>query len=140
MGTVSDAMRQAVEGRRRELRLSVGELAELAGLSRQGIANVREGRQRDYHESTIFGIARALRWDVDWYERILAGEEPRPAPVRDELTPDDRTLTDRVAMLEAQLALVQTRHDELASSVERIASALASELGRKFGRPVPPTG
>lgn len=53
--------------------------------------------------------------------------------------PADQALSDRVALLEEQVALLLSRHDEMASAVEQIAAALGRDLGRKFSQTAPPT-
>jgi transcriptional regulator with XRE-family HTH domain len=69
-------MAERVEARRRELGLAPGAFAERSGLTAPALAHVRAGRKRRYQESTIYGVARALRWRTDWYERLLADQEP----------------------------------------------------------------
>lgn len=59
-----------------ELRLTPGDFAVSAGLTRQGLADVRAGLRKRYGQKTIFGVADALRWAPDWYERILNGDDP----------------------------------------------------------------
>lgn len=69
-------MAEAVEGRRRELRLRPGQFAQAAGLTPQGLDPVRKGIRRSYSEKTLDGVAQALRWPTDWYDRLQAGEDP----------------------------------------------------------------
>lgn len=70
-------MAEAIEERRRSLGMTIGDFAAEAGLTRQGLDPVRRGERRQYNDRTILGVARALRWDHDWYDRILAGQRPR---------------------------------------------------------------
>lgn len=91
MSDVVPGMAEAIETRRRELRLSPGAFADAAGLTRQGVGNVRAGKRRNYAADTIYGVADALRWEPDWYDRLARGEVPLPLPVSTE--------TDWVAVL-----------------------------------------
>lgn len=100
-------MAEAIEQRRRDLNLTVGELAAAAGITAQALAGYRRGERRDSvaAERTKRGLASALGWPADWYERLDAGEDPASFPVVDaadsvdvvgiaalagELTPEDR--------------------------------------------------
>ena len=84
---------EAVEERRRELRLSITAFARKADLSKETLAAVRPGSSRGVErprEKTTNGIAVALGWPNDWHERMLRDEWP-PTPVKlsdvvDELT------------------------------------------------------
>lgn len=91
-------MADAVEARRIARGLSTGKLAELVGVSRQALVPVRKGLRRDYNDDTIFGVARALRWPVDWYERLKGGEPPM-----DEDDPDHADLEQRLDQVEEEL-------------------------------------
>ena len=72
----STELAEAVEQRRRELGLTIGDFAAAAGLTRQGLDPIRRGVVKQYEDRTLFGVARALRWAGDWYDRILAGDDP----------------------------------------------------------------
>jgi hypothetical protein len=69
-------MADRVERRRRELGLTPGAFAELAQLTAPALAHVRAGHRRKYQDSTIFGVARALRWRTNWYESMLENQDP----------------------------------------------------------------
>lgn len=88
-------MADAIETRRRQLRIAKGQMAELAGVNRETLRPVRAGLLRDYNDETIFGLARALRWPVDWYERLKRGE-----PAVDENGEADPRVSDRLDDLE----------------------------------------
>jgi hypothetical protein len=77
-------MAERVEARRRELGLTPGAFAEAAELTGPALAHVRAGHRRKYLDSTIFGVARALRWKTDWYERLLQDRDPE---IEDRLFP-----------------------------------------------------
>lgn len=82
-------MAEAIEARRLELGLTPGDLAESAGLTREGLRRVRAGSRRNYNDRTIFGVASALGWERDWYERLQRGEAPvlnRAAPEANEVS------------------------------------------------------
>lgn len=114
-GVEVPGMAERVESRRKELRLSPGDFAKRAGLTRQALADVRGGKRKQYQDVTINGVARALRWKTDWYERLLVGKSP---VVDGKLPPSD----DRIDGLEARVdglegALVSLR-DELRAAIE----------------------
>lgn len=88
----------AIERRRLAVGLGKGRLAAAAGLSREGLAPLLKGYRRAYNDSTIIGIARALRWEVDWYERLQQGE----APAEVEASPADG-LDERITRLEDEV-------------------------------------
>lgn len=90
-------MADAIEARRNELGLSVGSLADAAGLTRQGLAPLRAGLCRAYNDATIFGLAGALRWPNDWYARVRRGEPPM-----DGEKADDPEVSRRLDELERQ--------------------------------------
>ena len=117
--TTIPGLAEAIEDRRRQLGLTIGELAEAAGLTRQGLDPLRRGERRSYEDRTIFGIARALRWRGDWYQVISDGggledlpteiqavtRPETPARLSDvELVATLRRLTEAVDRLERRLA------------------------------------
>lgn len=110
-------MSEAVESRRQALGLSPGRFAEATGLTRQGAANVRSGKRRLYQDDTIHGVARALRWRRDWYERLLAGEEPE----EDDHVPSGLldALDERLARVEEALELISDRLDRALARLDR---------------------
>ena len=66
----------AIEGRRRQLGLSVGQLARAADLTTEGLRPLRRGEARDYQERTVLNLCRALKWTPDSIDRVLRGESP----------------------------------------------------------------
>ena len=100
-------MAEAVEARRLVLGLNPGQFAEEAKLTRQGASHIRKGFRRRYQEDTIRGVAKALRWERDWYDRLLSGE----LPVEAEATASS-SVEDRLTRLEdAVEAIRQLLHD-----------------------------
>lgn len=71
-------MAEAVEARRIELRLSVGEMIERSGITSPGWAPVRKGYRRRYQDKLKFAVAKALDWETDAIDRMLRGEAPIP--------------------------------------------------------------
>lgn len=82
--TKIDGLAEAVEARRKELGLTPGQFVEESGLTQPGLATVRNGEDRAYQEKTILGVAKALRWEIDWLDRLRAGTQPRPAGAPDD--------------------------------------------------------
>ncbi|HXH58430.1 hypothetical protein [Iamia sp.] len=120
-------MKDAVEQRRTALRLSPGAFAIAAELTRQGVSPVRAGRRRQYEDATIFGVATALRWEPDWYDRLLRGEPPieLTAPVGQ----------DEVTQLRADLSMLEGRVDELDRLIRAVAPKSTSGSAAKFSKP-----
>lgn len=119
-GVEVPGMAERVENRRKELRLSPGDFAGRAGLTRQALADVRGGKRKQYQDVTINGVARALRWKTDWYERILAGK----APVVDRDAPSSE---DRVDRLEIRVDELDARLVSLRDELRAAISALRRE-------------
>lgn len=118
-------MAEAVDARCKELGLTPGQFAYEAGLTRQGLADVRNGRRKKYQDRLKFGIARALHWRNDWYEQLLAGLSPEP----------NTTATPSV---EARLAQLETRVAGLVAleaEVRQLRDSLAALLEQR--RPTP---
>lgn len=69
-------MAEAIEARRRERGLAPGEFATAAGVSSQALKPLRRGEARDYQDKVTLGVARALLWPLDWYDRLRAGDDP----------------------------------------------------------------
>lgn len=117
-------MSEAVEGRRKELRLRPGQFAEMAGLTPQGLDPVRKGYRRSYSDRTINGVADALGWPVDWYDRMLEGEMPETVTA-DPTTA--RTVPDWEAELVATVQALTEVVRELATAVTEVR--LAQSIG-----------
>lgn len=109
-------MRSAVEDRRLALGLTPGEFSDRAGLTPEGLAKVRRGERRRYQEKTTRGVARALHWPMDWYPRLLAGEDPSgwQAEIGQPLMPIDEVsqLRSEVAGLAQQVAALRQLIEE----------------------------
>lgn len=68
-------MVEQIEARRRQLELSVGDLADLAGVTEQTLNPIRvHGLKKNYDDRTRRGLAAALQWPADALERIMNGE------------------------------------------------------------------
>lgn len=95
-------MSEAIERRMLELGLSPGDFAKRARLQPQGLDPVRKGRRRSYQRRTLVGVARALRWPLDWYEQLQAGEDPANFPDVDH--PDvGNEVDERLSALEVEV-------------------------------------
>ena len=70
-------MATAVERRMTELGLTPTTFAAASGLTYEGLLPVRKGVAKSYAAKTRQGVARALGWPHDWYQRLVAGEDPR---------------------------------------------------------------
>lgn len=108
-------MAEAVEARRIELGLDPGSFAESADLTREGVRTVRAGHRRKYNDRTIFGVARALKWRSDWYDRLLEGLSPVPE--------------DRAPDLAEEVRLLRGEVRSLADLVRRLDTAVGAPQG-----------
>lgn len=96
-------MAEAIERRRKARRLAPSDFARASGLTMQGLAPVRSGVRKGYQEKVRSGVAKALAWPLDWYERLLAGDDPETFP--DTEHPDrPRSVDDRLSAVEADVA------------------------------------
>jgi transcriptional regulator with XRE-family HTH domain len=108
--TTVPGMADAIERRRIELGMTPGEFADAAGLTRQGLNPVRQGRRKAYQDKVKIGVARALRWRGDAIDRLLAGDTPLELDERapdmgaDAVLAEIMTLRDRVEQLTAEVA------------------------------------
>lgn len=107
-------MAEAIEARRRERQLSPGDFARRAGLTVQGLAPVRNGVRKGYQDKVRAGVARALAWPVDWYDRLLAGEDSTSFP---ETEHPNGPHSD-----EARLSAVELRLDRIESAVRELTA------------------
>ena len=105
-------MKEAIDARRAQRHLSPGQFAVAAGLTEQGLAPVRRGARRNYQDKVRRGVAVALAWPLDWYDRILAGENPAKFP---DVEHPNQPLSDR-----DRITALEVRLNELAEMVERI--------------------
>lgn len=110
-------MAEAIEQRRLERQLSPGDFAEAAGLTRQGLVPVRRGKRRDYQAKVRHGVARALAWPADWYDRLLAGEDWRAFP--DGEHPATRSTDARLTAVEAEVVEIRQILGRVEQAIER---------------------
>lgn len=66
----------AIEQRRTELGLTVGQMVERSGVTAPALAPLRSGEKKRYNDATKFGLARALNWPRDAVDRLFAGDKP----------------------------------------------------------------
>lgn len=72
-----DRLSRLMGSRRADLRLQWSEVAERAGLTREGLLNIRKGTG-DIRPLSKRGIEDALQWASGSVDAILAGGEPSP--------------------------------------------------------------
>lgn len=99
-------MKEAVEARRVSRHLSPGEFASEAGLTEQGLAPVRRGARKAYQDKVRRGVAVALAWPLDWYDRLLAGEDATQFP-ETEHPNRPRSTEQRLSSLEDRLDRIE---------------------------------
>lgn len=96
-------MAEAIRRRAESRGLSPSRFAEAAGLTEPGLKPVRDGVRKQYALKTRRGVAVALGWPLDWYDRMVAGEDPDTFPdVEHARSPTSQA--DRLALLEREVA------------------------------------
>ena len=55
---------------------------EAAGVSLRTLADLETGRRDSYDAATLAALEQALRWTTGSIARVLAGDDPVPAPTR----------------------------------------------------------
>lgn len=115
-------MAEAVEARRQSEGLSPTEFAQRAGLTQQGLSDVRAGKRKRYAEKTRRGVARALRWPDDWYARLLDGEDARGFEARPSEEPDGAAseALDLMVQTMGRLAQIGDQVETLTDDLERV--------------------
>jgi transcriptional regulator with XRE-family HTH domain len=109
--TPRERLTRLMDERRGELGLTLAEVAECAGLTAEGLRNLRTGKSRTIRVKSKAGIERALRWDRGSVDAILSGGAPVSAPDPSEPT-----------------------EEELASELLRRIDELQAVMDRKYGQ------
>ncbi|MGH3443267.1 MAG: helix-turn-helix domain-containing protein [Nitriliruptorales bacterium] len=110
----------AVRRRRGELGIQQNELAELAAVDVSTLRNIEHVRRTSYDPVTLAKVSRALGWETDGIDRVLAGEEPRERP---EPVPADTGVTETARLLgalEERVRAIERRLDRLDRIVDRV--------------------
>lgn len=110
-------MADAIDARMRSLHLSPTDLERRSGLSSPQCLDVRAGKRKGYAMKTRRGIAQALRWPIDWYDRLVAGDDG--AAIETVLWPIIVTPEERLDALEAQMGEVQSALRRLLERLDR---------------------
>lgn len=110
----------AVRRRRSELGLRQNELADRAAVDVSTLRNIEHVRRESYDPVTLAKVSRALGWETDAIDRILAGEEP--VERRDSSVPGTELAeTNRLlGTLEARVREIERRLDHLDRLVDRL--------------------
>lgn len=98
-------MAEAIATRMVELGLSPGMFATAANVTPAGLAPVRKGYRRQYQTKLKVGVARALRWENDAVDRLLAGEHPVPLTEVAQQAGENYSRQAFTAMLDLDLAV-----------------------------------
>ena len=102
-----EAIGEAIQKRRRELRLTLVELKERTGLSQSQVSHMANGKEYEYRPETLGRMSEALDWPTTTLEEIAYGA-PYPKALEDE---------DKYEVLLRRL-------DDLTAAVERLTSVL----------------
>ncbi|MCP2339236.1 hypothetical protein [Actinomadura rupiterrae] len=105
--TARERLARLMDERRSELRRTWAEVANEAGITRQGLSRLRAGTGL-IRSTTKRGLEDALRWQPRSIDRILAGGYPDPIP--EGASEDEFTRLDR--MYEAWRRSVDAEDDQ----------------------------
>lgn len=83
---------QAIEDRRTELRMTLDDVGDAAGIHPETVARVRDG-SRPIRKLTRRGLEDALRWQPGSIQRILEGGDPIELPPEGAANPPELALT-----------------------------------------------
>jgi len=124
-----------VRARRSELLMSQAELAAAAGVSLSTVRAIESGRRTSLRASNRRAIARALGWEPESIDVILAGGDPIPAQHQ----PAQRSVADQLAELRARLdrleEMLGIRRMLADAELEEVADRLHEEKRRAGRRP-----
>jgi DNA-binding XRE family transcriptional regulator len=118
-----------VKNRRTARKLAVADLAAAAGISRPTWYSVEKADHPPSVETQV-GVARAFQIGVDWYDRLIAGQEPVEIdappggePVVAGLSAGGEVSQPDAAGMESRLLAEIAKVDARAQGVERSMSA-----------------
>lgn len=109
---------------------SIRGLSARSGISHQTWTDLEHGRHPPEFD-TQRGIAIGLRWPLDWYDRLLVGEDWRAFPDTDH-APAAESDTARIARLEAEVRTLRVALKRLLLSA---GDALESQVDELTGEP-----
>lgn len=115
--------------------LYLHEVAEAAGLTREGLRKIRRGKGAIQTESKL-GLERALRWERGSINAILAGGDPTSVQSTDEPKPPPREpsveelaeLTRRLAFKNEQL---EAKNEKIEADLTEVKEQLRRYLGEQ---------
>jgi hypothetical protein len=119
-----EGMANAVRDRLVELDMDIQDFVRASGLSRPGLDPVRDGVRRNYKAKTIYGVAKALRWSPDWYDRLVDGQLPTTVDEAGGLR--EPTMSELAAMIRENSDAIR----RLAEGGLRIRSLLVEAVAR----------
>lgn len=113
-----DAIADAIDRRRRELRLNLTEVRDRAGLSQSQISLMANAKGSGYRPETLAAVSQALAWPSDMLERIGAG-----GGYPNQLSEDDKfeVVIQRLEQTEQSLS---ARLGQLADAMNRLADGI----------------
>lgn len=113
-----DAIAEAIDKRRRELRLTLTEVRDRAGISQSQVSLMANAKGSGYRPETLAAVSQALAWPSDMLERIGAG-----AKYPDQLSEDDKfeVVIQRLEQTEQSLS---ARLSQLTEALSRLADGL----------------
>lgn len=136
----SDFMAQRIEQRMSELGFTPSSLADTAGVSVEGIRNLRLGLVRRYQPRFTRPVTVALDWTPDSIGRLLVGKEPKPlagttlgvVPPLKDVSDDDSAASRLVSRRQLRDHLIHLGQvvEKLASATEELAEQV-EELERQ---------
>ena len=122
------AVADAVQARRRELKMSTAELARQTGLSETTIRYLGQPTGR-HNRASLVAIAAVLRWRYDHLTNILHGQPEKNVHVKPPpLASLERLVRDETAQLRQQI-------DSLSQTVNAIREQLDREREKRVSQP-----
>lgn len=125
--TPRQRLARLMDERRLDLELTWNDVAERAGITREGLRRTRTGTGR-IRSLTKRGIERALRWERGSVDTILGGGDPTDA--KDSAHPMDRAeaLMDENERMAAELvARIKRLNERKRRAVEELVRALEED-------------
>lgn len=113
-----DAIAEAIDKRRRELRLTLTEVRDRAGISQSQVSLMANAKGSGYRPETLAAVSQALAWPSNMLERIGEGEE-----YPDQMSEDDKfeVVIQRLEQTEQSLS---QRLGQLTEALTRLADGM----------------
>lgn len=113
-----DAIAEAIDRRRRELRLTLTEVRDRAGISQSQVSLMANAKGTGYRAETLAAVSQALSWPSDMLQRIGEGET----------YPDDLSEDDKFEVIIQRLARTEENFSQRLAQLTEALNRLADRL------------